>query len=82
MAEQQCWANEFRWELARHSVGEELVVYPTMEKCLGAEGKRIADTDRAQHQEVCRYELFFLLYIYIQCLNRSKAFYIYLKHHR
>ncbi|CAF2915260.1 unnamed protein product [Rotaria sp. Silwood2] len=52
ISEQQRWANEFRWELARHTVGEELVVYPAFEKKLGAEGKRIADADRAHHQEV------------------------------
>ncbi len=52
IGEQQRWANEFRWELARHSAGEELVVYPAFEKKLGAEGKRMADEDRAQHQEV------------------------------
>ncbi|KAG9051307.1 hypothetical protein FS837_009574 [Tulasnella sp. UAMH 9824] len=45
------WANQFRWELARHSVGEELVVYPAFEKYLGAEGKQIADSDRAEHLE-------------------------------
>ncbi|KAG8928560.1 hypothetical protein FRC01_005739 [Tulasnella sp. 417] len=45
------WANQFRWELARHSVGEELVLYPAFEKYLGAEGKEIADTDRAEHLE-------------------------------
>ncbi|KAG9051306.1 hypothetical protein FS837_009573 [Tulasnella sp. UAMH 9824] len=46
------WANQFRWELARHSVGEELVVYPAFEKYLGAEGKQIADADRADHLEI------------------------------
>ena len=50
--QQERWANEFRWELARHSAGEELVVYPSFEKYLGAEGKRMADEDRAEHQEV------------------------------
>jgi len=48
--EQTEWANQFRWELARHSVGEELVVYPKFEKYLGAEGKKIAEEDRAEHQ--------------------------------
>ncbi|KDQ09305.1 hypothetical protein BOTBODRAFT_164979 [Botryobasidium botryosum FD-172 SS1] len=46
------WANQFRWELARHSIGEELVVYPEYERLLGAEGKELADRDRADHQEV------------------------------
>ncbi|KAG8955338.1 hypothetical protein FRC04_008689 [Tulasnella sp. 424] len=48
--EQTEWANQFRWELARHSAGEELVVYPALEKHLGAEGKKIAEEDRAEHQ--------------------------------
>jgi len=26
------WQNQFTWELARHSIAEELVVYPAMEK--------------------------------------------------
>jgi hypothetical protein len=50
--EQTRWANQFRWELARHSVGEELVIYPAFEKNLGPEGKRMADEDRAEHQTV------------------------------
>ncbi|KAG8919388.1 hypothetical protein FRC00_011417 [Tulasnella sp. 408] len=49
--EQNQWANQFRWELARHSAAEELVVYPALEKYLGEEGKRIADSDRAEHLE-------------------------------
>jgi len=48
--EQQQWANQFRWELARHSVGEELLLYPAFEKHFGAEGKRMADQDRAEHK--------------------------------
>ncbi|KIO31868.1 hypothetical protein M407DRAFT_241621 [Tulasnella calospora MUT 4182] len=53
------WANQFCWELARHSVGEELVLYPAFEKHLGPEGKQIADTDRAEHLEAKKllYEL-------------------------
>lgn len=50
--EQTRWANEFRWELARHSAGEELLVYPKFEKNLGVDGKRMAEEDRAQHLEV------------------------------
>ena len=26
------WQNQFTWELARHSIAEELVVYPAMEE--------------------------------------------------
>lgn len=51
------WQNQFTWELARHSVGEELVVYPAMEKCL-VDGKELADKDRKEHQKVGRHILF------------------------
>lgn len=46
------YQNLFTWELARHSVAEELVVYPAMEKYLGAEGKAKADHDRKEHHSV------------------------------
>jgi len=48
---QQRYGNQFIWELARHAVAEELVVYPAMEKLLGAEGKKKADEDRAEHHK-------------------------------
>ncbi|KDR79376.1 hypothetical protein GALMADRAFT_63570 [Galerina marginata CBS 339.88] len=46
------WSNQLAWEVARHAVGEELVVYPLMEKHLGAKGKELADHDRAEHHKV------------------------------
>ena len=46
------WARQLIWEVARHAIGEELVVYPLMEKHLGIQGKQLADEDRAQHQDV------------------------------
>ncbi|PMD22457.1 hypothetical protein NA56DRAFT_570169 [Hyaloscypha hepaticicola] len=46
------WQNQFTWELARHSIGEELVVYPAFAKHLGAKGQEMADKDRAEHQSV------------------------------
>ncbi|RVX71283.1 hypothetical protein B0A52_04857 [Exophiala mesophila] len=46
------WQNQFTWELARHSIGEELVVYPAMEKHMGDAGKQMADRDRAEHNKV------------------------------
>ncbi|KAM0344967.1 hypothetical protein ACHAPU_007101 [Fusarium lateritium] len=49
---QQRFGNQFVWELARHSISEELVVYPAMEKYMGDKGKRLADEDRRQHHEV------------------------------
>ncbi|KAJ3040478.1 hypothetical protein HK097_002555 [Rhizophlyctis rosea] len=48
--EQQKWANQLIWEVARHSVAEELVLYPLIEKKL-PDGKALADKDRAQHME-------------------------------
>ncbi|KAF9350997.1 hypothetical protein BGX26_010884 [Mortierella sp. AD094] len=45
------WQNQFTWELARHSVGEELVVYPAMEKHL-KNGTQMADKDRRDHAAV------------------------------
>ncbi|KAH7032602.1 HHE domain protein [Microdochium trichocladiopsis] len=45
------WRNQFTWELARHSIGEELVVYPAMESHLD-DGKARADHDRSEHQTV------------------------------
>lgn len=47
---QERWARQLTWEIARHAVGEELVIYPLMEKHLGEEGKKLADTDRVEHQ--------------------------------
>ncbi|PPR04198.1 hypothetical protein CVT24_010746 [Panaeolus cyanescens] len=49
---QSKWARQLIWEVARHAVGEELVVYPLMEKHLGAEGLRLASEDREDHQKV------------------------------
>lgn len=53
--EQIRYQNQFIWELARHSIGEELVVYPKMEKFGG--GKEMAAKDREQHQTVSNSEL-------------------------
>ncbi|KAF7561543.1 hypothetical protein G7046_g2599 [Stylonectria norvegica] len=49
---QERYGNQFTWELARHSVGEELVVYPAFEKYLGQKGKEMADEDRQEHHHV------------------------------
>jgi len=45
------YQNQFVWELARHSVGEELVVYPALEKYV-PNGKALTVKDRAEHQKV------------------------------
>lgn len=45
------WQNQFTWELARHSIGEELVVYPQFEKKL-SDGQKMADKDRQEHLSV------------------------------
>lgn len=47
---QERWSRQLIWEIARHSIGEEIVVYPLLEKHLGAEGKALADGDRNDHQ--------------------------------
>ena len=52
--EQERYGNQFTWELARHSVAEELIVYPAMEKYMGEAGKAHADKDRQQHHQVSR----------------------------
>ncbi|OTB06587.1 hypothetical protein M426DRAFT_54838 [Hypoxylon sp. CI-4A] len=49
--EQRRFQNAFIWELARHSIAEELVVYPTMEEAI-SNGTQRADHDRAEHQKV------------------------------
>ena len=46
------WRNQFVWELARHSIAEELVVYPAMEKYITPGGKQMAEKDREEHQTV------------------------------
>lgn len=48
---QERYQNQFTWELARHSVGEELVVYPSFEKNI-SNGKAMAEHDRQEHHKV------------------------------
>ncbi|KAJ9149640.1 HHE domain-containing protein [Coniochaeta hoffmannii] len=43
--------NQFVWELARHSIAEEIVVYPAMEKHV-PNGKDMAEKDRQEHRAV------------------------------
>lgn len=43
--------NQFTWELARHAIGEELVVYPAFEKYVSG-GVEMANKDRKEHQTV------------------------------
>ena len=49
------WRNQFVWELARHSIAEELVVYPAMDKYITSGGHEMAEKDREQHQMVIFY---------------------------
>ncbi|KAI1426903.1 hypothetical protein F5Y12DRAFT_712782 [Xylaria sp. FL1777] len=49
--EQERYGNAFIWELARHSIAEEIVVYPAFERDI-PDGQAIADNDRAQHQNI------------------------------
>lgn len=43
------WARQLTWEIARHAVGEEIIVYPLMEKHLGQHGLDLANQDRKDH---------------------------------
>lgn len=45
------WRNQFTWELARHSIGEEILVYPRIER-LFSHGDFLADRDREEHLKV------------------------------
>ncbi|OCH85967.1 hypothetical protein OBBRIDRAFT_797631 [Obba rivulosa] len=49
---QERWVRQLTWEVARHAVGEEIVVYPLMEKHLGGKGVQLADHDREEHQHI------------------------------
>jgi len=46
------WARQLTWELTRHAVGEEIIIFPLMEKHLGDQGKKLADEDRKDHQYI------------------------------
>jgi len=50
--DQTRYGNQFTWELARHSIAEELIVYPAFEKYLGQEGKAMAEGDRKEHHKI------------------------------
>jgi len=52
MDHQERFGNQFTWELARHSVGEELIVYPAFERYLGSKGHDMAEDDRKEHHKV------------------------------
>ncbi|TDZ28460.1 putative hemerythrin-like protein [Colletotrichum spinosum] len=49
--EQTRFQKLFTWELARHSISEELVIYPVLEKEVEG-GRAMADHDRSEHQTV------------------------------
>ena len=44
------WFNQFVWEVSRHSVTEELVLYPLI-ALQGEKGQQLADKSRSDHQE-------------------------------
>ncbi|TFK65281.1 hypothetical protein BDN72DRAFT_206502 [Pluteus cervinus] len=46
------WAHQLVWAAARHTVGEEIIVYPLFERFLGKEGAQMADQDRAEHHYI------------------------------
>ncbi|KAL2760990.1 hypothetical protein ACRALDRAFT_2093872 [Sodiomyces alcalophilus JCM 7366] len=49
---QERFGNQFTWELARHSIAEELIVYPAFEKYMGSKGHQMAEDDRKAHHQV------------------------------
>lgn len=49
--EQTRYQNQFTWDLARHMIGEELIVYPALIKYV-KNGQLIADEGRAEHQDI------------------------------
>ncbi|KAK0736572.1 hypothetical protein B0T21DRAFT_367194 [Apiosordaria backusii] len=63
------WQNQFVWELARHSIAEELVVYPAMEKHI-PDGLKLAEKDRSEHQTVNFSTVIFLM---IDVLTRKQV---------
>jgi hemerythrin superfamily protein len=54
--EKERWGNQFTWELARHAIGEDLVLYPKLEQHL-PDGKEIAHRDRVHTNEVRLYPI-------------------------
>ncbi|KXJ91590.1 hypothetical protein Micbo1qcDRAFT_234062 [Microdochium bolleyi] len=51
LAEKKGFQNAFVWELARHSVAKELVVFPAVEKDVPG-GKELVEKERAASQEI------------------------------
>jgi hemerythrin superfamily protein len=45
------WYNQFVYEFCRHSVGEEIIMYPLLDS-FGSEGKRLVDEARTEHQRI------------------------------
>jgi len=48
--EAEKWFHQLLWTIARHSAGEEIVVYPMLEKT-GPTGQELADKSRQDHQK-------------------------------
>ncbi|KAK3897363.1 hypothetical protein C8A05DRAFT_39091 [Staphylotrichum tortipilum] len=46
------FGNQFVWELARHSVAEEVIVYPAVESRMGDKECQMVDADRKDHHRV------------------------------
>jgi len=44
------WFNQFVWEISRHAVSEELVLYPLI-SAQGERGKELANQSRTDHQQ-------------------------------
>ncbi|KAJ1555496.1 hypothetical protein HK405_001376 [Cladochytrium tenue] len=48
------WANQFVWEVARHSVAEEIVMYPRLQHAVADDGGALAADARGAHARVQR----------------------------
>ncbi|PRP85458.1 HHE domain-containing protein [Planoprotostelium fungivorum] len=51
--EAQMWANKYIHDLARHSVAEEIILYPAFKTMLGKRGQEMAERDY-EHQQVIK----------------------------
>ena len=72
---QDRWARQLTWEIARHAVGEEIIVYPLMEKHLGKKGTELTDQDRADHQAristICSFNTKFMAFDVTVCERKT-----------
>lgn len=54
---QERWSRLLTWEIVRHAIGEEIVVYPLIEACLGEHGAELTDQDH-QYRKIVKERLY------------------------